>query len=245
MNVGDRFNIGSISGDGHKIGSSGNTYNIGASPDQQASPENQDADPLRQALYAFADIVTYSQLTTRLQKISQQDLRDLLDAALTQAGVRPEQVVPQDQGDARLLWFPAGADVARVLALMPRYLNDSLNDRNEDMAPHARMRVRLSFTMGAGEPGATGLTGKAVVAAVRLGNSGLFRQAMSAAPEAQCGVIMDGHLHDEYVGQNFRPDMNPDDYAQAIIFNPDKGFEATAWMKLFGYTGRQVADLLR
>jgi hypothetical protein len=244
MNVGDHISTGSISGEGHRIGSSGNTYNIGATPDQQVSPESQDAYPLRQALYAFADIVTYSQLTTRLQRISQQDLRGLLDTALTQAGVQPEQVVPQDQGDARLLWFPGGADVARVLALMPRYLNDSLNDRNEDMAPHARMRVRLSFTMGAGEPAATGLTGKAVVAAVRLGNSGVFRRAMSAAPDAQCGVIMDSHLHDEYVGQNFRPDMNPDDYAQTLISDPDKGFEATAWMKLFGYSGQQVADLL-
>lgn len=254
MNVGDNISIGTVSGDGHRIGSRGNTYNIGTGlPHQDGSgadgarqqARGPDPGAPRQGLHAFADIVGYSQLNARLQKLSQADLRDLIDDGLAQAGVPSGQVAPQDQGDARLLWFPGEIDPGQVLAVMPRAINERLTARNEDMAPHARMRVRLSFTMGAAESGAIGLTGRAVVAAVRLGNSGVFRGAMHAAPDAQCGVIMDSYLYGEYVGQGFRADLRPDEYAQTLVFDPDKGFEAMAWLKLFGYSGQETAALLR
>jgi hypothetical protein len=248
MSSEDQFHVGSVSGGANSFGGHGNTINIGAPATQSHQPVPRDtgnADSPRQALYAFADIVGYSQLNARLQKISQNDLLELLNAGLTHAGVRPDQVVPQDQGDARLLWFPGGTDAGRVLAMMPRYVDDVLIGRNQDMAPHARMRVRLSFTMGVAGPGATGLTGNAPVSVVRLGNSVAFRRLMNAAPDAHCGVIMDSYLHGEYVRQAFRPDINPDDYTQVRIFDRDKGFEASAWIMLFGYSGPQVAAMLR
>ena len=120
------------------------------------------------ALYAFGDIVGYSKLNARLQEESQDRLARALDRSLAEAGVRPDTVMPQDQGDARLLRFPASTDVAKVLAIMPHYLNGDLLARNEDLAPHARMRVRLSFTMGPAMPGKTGLAGEAPIAVVRL-----------------------------------------------------------------------------
>jgi hypothetical protein len=242
-----QFHVGTVSGGMNSFGGHGNTMNIGTPPTQathSVSRETAAAGSPQQGLYAFADIVGYSQQNARLQKIGQNDLLELLNAGLTHVGVRPDQVVPQDQGDARLLWFPGGTDAGQVLAMMPRYVNDGLVARNQDMAPHARMRVRLSFTMGVAEPGATGLTGTAPVAVVRLGNSGAFRKLMSAAQSAHCGVIIDSYLHGEYVRQAFRPDINPDDYTQVRISDPDKGFKATAWIMLFGYSGPQVAALL-
>ena len=55
---------------------------------------------------------------------------------------------------------------------------------------------------------------------------------------------MDDYLHSQYVKLRFCPDIHPDDYVSARVSYPDKGFEALAWLKLFGYSGEQVAGLL-
>ena len=168
------INIGSVSGQGFQIGSGNQQVNNAPErwPAEQPAAGGRKArgGPVS-ALYAFADIVGYSRLTVRLQKMSQDDLADLLDISLAEAGIRPELVEAQDQGDARLLMFPPHTEPARVLAVMPRHLNDELLARNQDMAAHAQMRVRLSFTMGVAVPGGTGLAGAAPIAVVRLNNS--------------------------------------------------------------------------
>jgi hypothetical protein len=112
------------------------------------------------------------------------------------------------------------------------------------MAAHAQMRVRLSFTMGLAMPGRTGMAGGAPIAAARLANSDIFRHLMKAASQAQCGVILDDYLHGECVQQRFRPDIDPSEYARVRVSIPDKGFDAAAWVKLFGYSSREVAALL-
>jgi hypothetical protein len=188
--------------------------------------------------------VGYSRWNARLQKSSQDYLVSVLDASLAEAGVETDRVDAQDQGDARFLRFPVGTDAAKALAVMPRYLNDELLVRNEDMAPHARMRMRLSFTMGAAVRGGTGLAGAAPIAVVRLSNSTVFRAVMKAAPEVQCGVIIDDYLHGEYVRQGFRNDINPGDYVCLSVCDRAKGFEARAWMKLFGYSAQHVTSLI-
>jgi hypothetical protein len=243
--MGDYIRGVNIGGSSGNIGSGGVTnYNYAAPGETDAAAADGGPGRPRHGLCAFADIVGYSKFSARLQGDSQAYLVSLLEAGQAEAGVQPGQVTAQDQGDARLLWFDPGTDAAKVLAVLPRYLNDDLLARNQDMAEHARMRVRLSFTMGAAAPGSTGLTGAAPIAAARLSNAAGFRTAMIAAPRAQCGVIIDDHLHSEYVRQGFRADINPDDYASVHVSHPDKGFEATAWLKLFGYTSRQVATLI-
>jgi hypothetical protein len=243
----EHIRIGSLSGGISQVGGRGNSMSVGApapaARHEEEAPRPPDGAP-QQALYAFADITGYSSLTARLQKISQDDLAALLDASVAEAGVRPELATPQDQGDARLLAFPAGTDAGRILAVLPRYFNDGLIARNRDMASHARMRVRLGFAMGAAVPAGTGLTGGAPIAAVRLANAAVFRRAMNEAPEAACGVIVDNYLHGEFVRLQFRPDMSPDDYVPVRVSYPDKGFEAEAWLRLMGYTSQQVIGLL-
>jgi hypothetical protein len=140
--------------------------------------------------------------------------------------------------------FPADADAGRVLAVMPRFLNDELLARNQDMAPHARTRIRIAFTMGVSLPGATGLAGEAPIAVARLVNWAPFRHAMAAATHAQVGVIIDDHLHGQYVRQRFRADIGSRDYVPVRVAQADKGFDAAAWVRLFGYTAEQVAGLL-
>jgi class 3 adenylate cyclase len=245
MNIGDRINASNISGTGHQIGSRGNTYNVGtAAQSPAASAATADQNAPRHLLYAFADIVAYSKLSARLQKESQDYLLRLLTDGLAEAGVAPDQVIPQNQGDARLMGFPPATDAARVLAVLPRYLHDDLFVHNSDMAEHAQLRVRLSLVMGATAEGSLGLTGAAPIAVVRLGNAAVFRHVMYAAPRTQCGVIIDDHLHQQYVRQQFRADINPDHYAPVRVSDPDKEFVSAAWIRLFGYTSEQVAALI-
>jgi class 3 adenylate cyclase len=234
-----------VSGNQNQVATRGSTVSqvIGAA-DIEEHASRYPSGAARHLLHAFADIVGYSQLTARLQKVSQDYLASVLDDSMAEAGVQPELVARQDQGDAILLTFPTGTDAARVLATMPRYLNDELLDRNQDMAPHARIRIRTAFSMGVSMPGGTGLVGQAPITVARLANWATFRHAMTGAAQAQCGVIIDDHLHGEYVRQRFRPDIDPGEYVPAHVAYADKGFNASAWVKLFGYSGQQVAALL-
>jgi hypothetical protein len=187
------------------------------------------------SLYGFADIVGYSQLSPYQQAACQERLVKIIDASLADAGVRPDAVQVQNQGDARMLVFPDAVDVSRVLAVMPRHFNGELKAYNRDMADHVRLRVRLSFAIGASAAGMIGNVGSAPIAAVRLNSASALRAAMTAAPDAYLGVIIDDYLHRQYVAQEFRPDLDPDEYASARVSFPDKGFEAEGWIRLVGY----------
>jgi hypothetical protein len=78
---------------------------------------------------------------------------------------------------------------------------------------------------------------------VRIANSAVFRKAMRAAPEARRGLIVDDYLR-ECVRQGFRADINPFDYAPVRVPYPGMGLEATAWLRLFEYSGQPVSSLL-
>jgi hypothetical protein len=218
---------------------SGNSISTAAAP-----PATRPTGGPQHALYTFADIVSYSQLNARLQELSQHDLVDILRRGVAEAGVEPETIAAQDQGDAQLLAFPRDADAAKVLAVLPRFVNEELGVRNRDMAEHAQMRVRLAFAMGLSARGAAGLVGDAPIAVARLANSDVFRQAMRVAPRARCGLLIDDYLHAQLVKQGFRADIDPDDYVSVRVQHPDKGFDARAWIKLFGYSGQQLRRLL-
>jgi hypothetical protein len=189
----------------------------------------------RTSLHAFGDIVGYSRLNAAQQAESQERFARILDASLLDAGVRPDSVSKQDQGDARLLTFPDATDVARVLAVMPRRFSDELKARNRDSAAHARLRVRLSYVLGPAAAGTTGQAGNATIAVVRLSNAALFRQAMKAVPEAYLGVIVDDYLYRQYIQQAYRPDLSPEEYLSAHVSDREKDFDAEAWIRLIGY----------
>lgn len=241
------FNIGSMSGSNIQVGGTGNAISQGSYEPPASGLEGtrgRRGSAPEHLLYAFADIVGYSKLPVSLQRLAQEYLASVLAGGVTQAGVSPELVDWQDQGDARMMTFPAGTDAGSVLAEMPRYVHDELLDHNQYMELPARMRLRMAFTMGVSEPGATGRVGAAPIAVARLVNWGKFRRLISETADAYVGVIMDDHLYGQYVRQSFRSGIDPNDYAPAHISNADKGFEADAWVRIFRFTGEKVAALL-
>jgi hypothetical protein len=225
-------------------GGRGNTYSTGPATGGQAPGQRAAGGGPVHALYGFADIVGWSGLSARLQELSTRDLVNFLELGLIEAGIDPDQVETQDQGDARFYTFPARADPGEVLAKLPRSLDHQLAARNRDMADHAQLRVRMAFSMGASAPGVAGRIGQAPIAVARLVNSDVLRSAMRAAPEARCGVIVDSYLYEECVRQGFRADLEPADWAPVRVRAPSKDFEAAAWVRLFGRTGEQLRGLL-
>jgi hypothetical protein len=187
------------------------------------------------SLHGFADIVGYSQLSPYQQAARQELLIRVVNESLADAGVRPDTVQAQNQGDARMLAFPDVVDVSRLLAVMPRRFNDELKAHNRDVADHARMRVRLSFALGATATGAIGRVGHAPIVAVRLNGADELRAAMEAEPDACLGVIISEGLYHEHVSQAFRPDLDADEYAPTHVSIPGKKFESDAWFRLVGY----------
>jgi class 3 adenylate cyclase len=230
---GNSINADVISGSPIIYSGSGdvNTYaQPQAAPEQHEMPDFPASVSL---LHAFADIVSYSRLNVRQQRDSQDRLVRMLNESLAEANVRPSQVLTQDQGDARFLVFPAGTDVTRVLAVMPWYLNKTLIACNRDLAASARLRLRLSFALGLAGRGATGVTGTAATAVVRLSNAARFRQAIAGAPQASLGVIVDDQLYHQYIKLDFRPDLSPEEYLPVQVSDSDKGFNAKAWIRIF------------
>ncbi len=238
-------NSGTVYGSVNQQSGDNNTMPGWAQPPRETTdrPDSPGGGP-QHALYAFADIVGYSSLNARLQRLGQQDLVDMLRRGSAEAGVEPGTIAAQDQGDAQLLTFPQGTDAAKVLAVLPRFLNEELGVRNRDMAGHAQMRVRLAFAMGVSVRGAAGLVGDAPIAVARLASSEVFRRVMRVAPRARCGVLIDDYLHAQLVKPGFRADIDPDDFVALRVQYPDKGFDAPAWIKMFGYSGQQLRGLL-
>ena len=199
----------------------------------------------RTSLYAYADIVCYSRLNAYQQAECHERLARVLDEGLADAGVCPDSVHTQDHGDAQLLTLPEGTEISRVLAVMPRRVDDKLRARNTDTALHARMRVRLAFATGPSTTERTAHADNASITVVRLCNAPTLREAMTAKPGAHLGVIIHGSLYREYVLQASRPDIGTDEYLGAHVSLPEKGFEAAAWIRLVGYPAQEWRSSVR
>lgn len=195
----------------------------------------------RTSLHGFADIVGYSRLTPAQHAESQERLVRIINASLRDAGVRPDCMSVQHQGDACMLTFPNDdLDVSRVLAVMPRRFNDELRASNRDVAAHVRLRVRLAFAMGPSGAGVIGRTGSVPITVVRLNNASALRAAMEAEPDAHLGVIVEDDLYRKHVAQEFRPDLAVDEYAEVHVSDPGKNFEQDAWIRLVGYRASAI-----
>jgi len=226
------------------VGGRGNTYNTEAAIPRNAPRQRPAGGGPVHTLYAFTDIVGWSGLSARLQALSTSDLAEFLTLGLGDVNLDPDQVEVQDQGDARFITFPVETDPAEVLAKLPGRMDRELAARNRDMAAHARMRVRMAFSMGASEPGATGRVGQAAITVARLVNSDILRSVVNKANEVQCGVIIDSYLYEQCVQQRFRADLDPADWAPVHVTVAKKNFDAPAWIRLVGSTGNQLRGLL-
>jgi hypothetical protein len=196
-------------------------------------------------LYCLADIVGFSGMGVIRQGECQDLLVQLLDMSMEEAGVDPASVTRGDRGDALIIAFPPRTDVARVLARMTRRLDDEIRARNKYVEPGAQLRVRLSYALGPAAPGALGDRGRTPVAVTRLSNASQFRKIMKSLPNAYVGVIVDDFLYQNFVCEDYRADLCPDEYRHCRVHDADKSFDAGAWIRILACSPDQWDLLLK
>ncbi|HUI59589.1 MAG TPA: hypothetical protein VLX90_05175, partial [Steroidobacteraceae bacterium] len=190
-------------------------------------------------------IVDYDQLDVGQQADSRDLLASILDHSLGDAGILPVSVSQHGEGSARMLTFRANIDIVRVLAVMPRRFEEDLNAHNQVTAPHARLRMWLSYVHGPAAIGTIGRSSCGATKVARISNDSQFRQAMRASPDTYVGVMVDDYLYTNYVQQESRPDLHPEEYVATHVSDREIGFEADAWMRLVGRSANEARNLIR
>ena len=192
----------------------------------------------------FADIVGYSQLDAVQQAESQDRLVRILDHSLRGRRGPAGLVVHQRPGGCSLADVPGRRGCRSGAWRNAAMLQDDLHAHNRITVPQARLRVRLSYVLGSAAVGRIGWTSGAAVKVVRLSNDAKFRQAMKTNPDVYVGVIVDDYLYRNCVQQEFRSDLHPEEYVATHVSDPDKGFEADAWMRLVGRSANEARNLI-
>lgn len=101
------------------------------------------------------DVLSYSRLSVRSQMATQSQLADMLDFAFREAGLADGMYAMQNHGDGGLtvLTVDPGTDEPRLITSLVRALETGLKALNEDLAPGARVRLRIGMAEGTAHRG--------------------------------------------------------------------------------------------
>jgi hypothetical protein len=190
-------------------------------------------------LFVVAAIADYDSRTAAQRRDLQERLSRIIEYSVTEVGAHPDLMEFENQGDILLITFPGSANIAKILAELPHQASLALAQRNHDMKPAAKLRLRLAFAMGSTLPGQAARTGQAAVEAARLANSLGLRDALDHQA-ADLAVIITDDLYRTYVMQQFRPDLKPADFASTWADDPEQGSQANAWISVPGQVQVQV-----
>jgi class 3 adenylate cyclase len=142
----------------------------------------------------------------------------------------PERI-EQVSGDGALFVAPSGIDESRVVADLLYGLPLALRDRNAELVPAARLRLRFALTRGLVLPGPAGLAGAAVISCFRLLDSAPPRAVLRDRPERELVTIISDGLFED-VAQRVLLGPRPADFRKVDCASPAKGFAGTAWLHL-------------
>jgi hypothetical protein len=184
-------------------------------------------------LFAAAAIADYDRRTPAQQRDLQERLSRITEYSVAEIGEDSGSIEYQDQDGVLLIGFSENANVAKVLAEFPRQASLALAERNQDMKPTAKLRLRLAFAMGPTLPGRAARTGQAAIEAGRLSNAAPLRAALAGCA-ADLAMIITDDLYRTYVMQQFRPDLKPGDFLSASVEDPERGFQPSVWITLPG-----------
>jgi len=189
------------------------------------------ANGARTALCGAVDIAGWSRRPAAEQIFAQRDLIAVVLEALRFAWL-PERI-EQVSGDGALFVTPSGIDESRVVADLLYGLPLALRDRNADLLPAARLRLRFALSRGLLVPGPAGFSGDTVVTCFRLLDSTPVKAVLSDCPGREVATIISDVLFDDVARHGF-PGLRPAEFQKVRCELPDKGFAGTAWLHLPG-----------
>ncbi|RKN22591.1 hypothetical protein D7147_08070 [Micromonospora musae] len=195
------------------------------------------SQPSRRLIMAV-DMESYSRHDDAGQARVQTDFRHLMQRAAEQCGLQRTGWEIQPTGDGELALFPPGTSEPRVIADLVPAMDRILRDHNRDVAPHAKVRLRVAIHQGLVTKTENGYAGSAVVAAARLVDADPLKDALKRFPQATVVMIVSSTIFREVVSQSYsgirkerygRVDVRVKSFAEdAWIFVPDEDFNLAA-----------------
>ncbi|MFC9936547.1 hypothetical protein [Nocardiopsis alba] len=154
--------------------------------------------PLRRLVVTF-DAERYSHRDHDGQRDVQTGITEVMRAADPEQRLRSLEWDRQPQGDAILAVLPPGTVEAEAISDFIGGLYSALHHHNRSRNEAYRLRLRVSFDQGNIAVGDNGFVGNAVVAACRVRDSDLLRDALAHNPEADLVVAVSDSVYTDVV----------------------------------------------
>ena len=175
-----------------------------------------------------ADIVSFSDSSRDDQERSllRSAMYDVLQGAFEKSGVPWSACQREDRGDGVLIIVPPMIPTSSLAGPVLRATADGLERHNRKANDAARLQLRIALHTGPVSFDAHGVTGQAVVVAVRLLDAPIFKTQL-AETHSDMGVIVSGYIYDTVIRRGGRP------IGHAAFQQVDvrvKGSSSTAWI---------------
>ncbi|MGK3207597.1 hypothetical protein [Amycolatopsis sp. MEPSY49] len=178
------------------------------------------------------DVQGYGSRDDRQHASIQHGLLVVADSAAARSGLDRTTWHRQGAGDGELAILPAGSPEPVVADDYVRELAAALADYNHDLAPDARMRVRIAIHHGVAMPGPNGWTGQGVVGVSRLVDADPLRGALKAFPDAHLAVLVSRQVYTDVVAQR-HTSLRPADFREVVV--RQKEYTDVAWLRVPGH----------
>ncbi len=184
---------------------------------------------VRKLCVAF-DVENYSGRGTRGEYAVQKRLLEILEVAFQEAGVPPESLEMQEQGDGGLAFVPTGGSVdePRLIVGLINSLRTRLIELNEDLVESARVRLRVGLQEGVVHRAALGYVGPAVIEVCRLRDADEVRTALAGSNAPMVAVVADG-LYRDVLSQSYHG-LHASDFTPVDV--RVKSYSGRAWIHL-------------
>lgn len=177
------------------------------------------------------DAVAYSKRGTLVQLAVRGGLREIVDAALSEADIPSDAVVREDRGDGYLAVVSPAIDKPTIVSDFARELEIALRDYNRTRNELGQIRLRLGVHHGEVVRDGTSWAGGAIVVAARLVDSPPVREALIADPDADLAMIVSPAIFDDVVRERYRG-LDPSRFRKVLV--QMEKFEGDAWLTLPG-----------
>lgn len=169
------------------------------------------------------DRESYSNLSSNSQLLTQTRLLQIINGALTVAGIDMTKTSRQDQGDGVLLVLPAAVDESLVIPAFIRGLEQLLRQANT--AHSDRIRLRIALSAGTVRFATNGFAGSSILEASRLLDSMQMRAILREYPDIDLAVIISDSLFMDSIATGQGTRFQPVD-----VDIPSKRFSARGWI---------------
>ncbi|MDG6100898.1 hypothetical protein Daura_01810 [Dactylosporangium aurantiacum] len=171
----------------------------------------------RRCVLVAVDMERYSPRDNLRQYQAQHLFREVMAEAVAGIGLDRDSWTTQQSGDGELAILPADASELTVVADFVPALDRVLRERNRNLLPEAKVRLRVAIHQGLVHlTGANGFPGEAVVEVSRLLDADPLRRALTTFPRASVALIVSRSIFQDVVRHGYRG-LRPERFRQVRV----------------------------